>query len=295
MSRLRRALTLGATVALLAAPGTAHAAPAGPWDAFNLSPSATRTQLPRAINAHGGCGDQPAGRARPARRRRSAAAGRSCSTSAARSAARSRSTPPARGQLGLAFAESSTVRRHHLGRDDRRPAQPRRRDHGRRQRADRLHDPDRAPARRLPLPDAVPRVRHVGRRRRGLGALHRGADDGRPERLRELLLLERRPAQPHLVRGRLHRADEHDRPRAGADVAGAGRAVEQHRRWSASATSILTDGAKRDRTVWPGDLGIAFPTAYTSTGDTVSTRNALHDDVRPAVQQRARSPTPVRR
>ena len=39
--------------------------------------------------------------------------------------------------------------------------------------------------------------------------------------------------------------------------------------------TILTDGAKRDRTVWPGDLGIALPAAYASTGDTVSTRNAL--------------------
>ena len=42
-----------------------------------------------------------------------------------------------------------------------------------------------------------------------------------------------------------------------------------------TGASILTDGAKRDRTVWPGDLGVAFPTAYTSTGDTASTRNAL--------------------
>ncbi|WP_272140116.1 alpha-L-rhamnosidase-related protein [Stigmatella ashevillensis] len=40
-------------------------------------------------------------------------------------------------------------------------------------------------------------------------------------------------------------------------------------------TSVLTDGAKRDRSVWPGDLGIALPTQYVSTNDTVSTRNAL--------------------
>lgn len=31
--------------------------------------------------------------------------------------------------------------------------------------------------------------------------------------------------------------------------------------------SILTDGAKRDRTVWPGDLGVAVPAAFYSTGD----------------------------
>ena len=74
---------------------------------------------------------------------------------------------------------------------------------------------------------------------------------------------------------RLHRPDEHDQPDA--------RAARGPRRTrsgatpasSASATRILTDGAKRDRTVWPGDLGISFPTAYASTGDTVSTRNAL--------------------
>ena len=39
------------------------------------------------------------------------------------------------------------------------------------------------------------------------------------------------------------------------------------RRWSTAP--------KRDRTVWPGDLGIAVPTAYASTDDLVSTRNAL--------------------
>jgi hypothetical protein len=50
--------------------------------------------------------------------------------------------------------------------------------------------------------------------------------------------------------------------------------------WDNSATvgvgtSVLTDGAKRDRTVWPGDLGVSVPTAYVSTNDLTSTRNAL--------------------
>ncbi|MFE2427668.1 trehalase family glycosidase [Streptomyces sp. NPDC059373] len=50
--------------------------------------------------------------------------------------------------------------------------------------------------------------------------------------------------------------------------------------WDNSATvavgdSVLVDGAKRDRTVWPGDLGIAVPTQYASTNDLVPTRNAL--------------------
>ncbi|KAH8666293.1 Six-hairpin glycosidase-like protein [Xylariales sp. PMI_506] len=39
--------------------------------------------------------------------------------------------------------------------------------------------------------------------------------------------------------------------------------------------SILTDGAKRDRTVWPGDLGVAVPASFYSTGDLESTGNAL--------------------
>lgn len=40
-------------------------------------------------------------------------------------------------------------------------------------------------------------------------------------------------------------------------------------------TSIFTDGGKRDRLVWDGDLAIAFPTAYLSYNDTTSTKNAL--------------------
>lgn len=39
--------------------------------------------------------------------------------------------------------------------------------------------------------------------------------------------------------------------------------------------SILVDGAKRDRTVWPGDLGISQGTAFVSTGDTISARNSI--------------------
>jgi hypothetical protein len=50
--------------------------------------------------------------------------------------------------------------------------------------------------------------------------------------------------------------------------------------WDNSGTvgvgdTILVDGAKRDRTVWPGDLGIEIPTAYAAFNDTVSARNAL--------------------
>jgi hypothetical protein len=50
--------------------------------------------------------------------------------------------------------------------------------------------------------------------------------------------------------------------------------------WDNSATvgagdEILVDGAKRDRTVWPGDLGVSVPTEFASLGDVTPTRNAL--------------------
>lgn len=35
------------------------------------------------------------------------------------------------------------------------------------------------------------------------------------------------------------------------------------------------DGAKRDRAVWPGDMGIAVPTQFVSTFDLLPTKNAL--------------------
>jgi len=42
-----------------------------------------------------------------------------------------------------------------------------------------------------------------------------------------------------------------------------------------SGSTILVDGAKRDRTVWSGDMGVSTPTAFVSLGDTASTRNGL--------------------
>ncbi|KAH7099674.1 Six-hairpin glycosidase [Auriculariales sp. MPI-PUGE-AT-0066] len=38
---------------------------------------------------------------------------------------------------------------------------------------------------------------------------------------------------------------------------------------------LMVDGAKRDRAVWPGDMGVAVPTAFVSTGDLLATRNSL--------------------
>jgi hypothetical protein len=43
-----------------------------------------------------------------------------------------------------------------------------------------------------------------------------------------------------------------------------------------TGAGILSDGAKRDRAVWPGDLGVSLPTEYASTDDVASTRNALN-------------------
>ncbi|KAH8101215.1 Six-hairpin glycosidase [Cristinia sonorae] len=50
--------------------------------------------------------------------------------------------------------------------------------------------------------------------------------------------------------------------------------------WQNNATlgvagPIIVDGAKRDRAVWPGDMGVAVPTQFVSTNDLIPTRNAL--------------------
>jgi hypothetical protein len=42
-----------------------------------------------------------------------------------------------------------------------------------------------------------------------------------------------------------------------------------------SGDSVLADGAKRDRSIWPGDLGISAITDYVAFGDTVSIKNDL--------------------
>lgn len=42
-----------------------------------------------------------------------------------------------------------------------------------------------------------------------------------------------------------------------------------------NGSTVLTDGAKRDRLIWPGDMSIAVESAAVSTGDLASVRNAL--------------------
>lgn len=39
--------------------------------------------------------------------------------------------------------------------------------------------------------------------------------------------------------------------------------------------TIIVDGAKRDRAVWPGDMGVAVPSTFVSIGDLDSVKNAL--------------------
>ncbi|HEX4787562.1 MAG TPA: hypothetical protein VH372_03810, partial [Actinospica sp.] len=42
-----------------------------------------------------------------------------------------------------------------------------------------------------------------------------------------------------------------------------------------TGSEVLVDGAKRDRSVWPGDMGVSATTAYVSTDDLASVRNSL--------------------
>ncbi|TGO89117.1 hypothetical protein BPOR_0124g00060 [Botrytis porri] len=43
----------------------------------------------------------------------------------------------------------------------------------------------------------------------------------------------------------------------------------------ANGTSVLTDGAKRDRLVWPGDIAISGPSVFVSTNDMTTIKNSL--------------------
>ncbi|MEK8174824.1 hypothetical protein NKH77_54515 [Streptomyces sp. M19] len=148
-------------------------------------------------------------------------------------------------------------------------------------------------ARRLPLPDGgQPELRRGGADR-SRGPDHLRAARGGPARLPQLLLLRRRSAQPGLVRGAYT---------VQTNIVGNG----QGRVWGAppvgwdnSATvgeageSVLVDGAKRDRTIWPGDLGVSVLTDYVSLGDLRSVRNSLqtlyhHQSAEGAFPTRAR-------
>ncbi|KAL0485203.1 MET18 [Acrasis kona] len=40
-------------------------------------------------------------------------------------------------------------------------------------------------------------------------------------------------------------------------------------------SSVLVDGAKCDRTIWAGDLGVSIPSAFASTNDLDAIKNAM--------------------
>ncbi len=54
-----------------------------------------------------------------------------------------------------------------------------------------------------------------------------------------------------------------------------------------SGASVILDGAKRDRWVWPGDMGVAVPSALYSTGDLESGKNSLQTLFDNQVRRRA--------
>ncbi|RDW95315.1 six-hairpin glycosidase-1 [Coleophoma crateriformis] len=44
----------------------------------------------------------------------------------------------------------------------------------------------------------------------------------------------------------------------------------------ANGSSVITDGAKRDREIWPGDMSVAVPSIFVSTNDLESVKNSLN-------------------
>lgn len=64
-------------------------------------------------------------------------------------------------------------------------------------------------------------------------------------------------------------------------ILGGGWLNDQQLDLGTNGDTVYVDGSKRDRTVWPGDLGIALPSIFVSTGDwagVVNTLNVLYDD-----------------
>ncbi|TVY36183.1 hypothetical protein LSUB1_G007211 [Lachnellula subtilissima] len=44
----------------------------------------------------------------------------------------------------------------------------------------------------------------------------------------------------------------------------------------ANGSTVLTDGAKRDREIWPGDMTVSIPAVFVSTNDMVSVENGIN-------------------
>ncbi len=58
-------------------------------------------------------------------------------------------------------------------------------------------------------------------------------------------------------------------------ILGSGWMNDQNLDLGSTGSTIYVDGSKRDRTVWPGDLGIAVPSILVSTGDWAGVANTL--------------------
>ena len=273
MAGLRRVLIVGASFALLASPGAAHAAPAGPWDAFNLSPSAARTQLPRTIATSAGAVTNPeavlTGGATTL-----GTGGRVTLDFGQEVGGTITVHATGQGRLGMAFAESSA---YIDITSDATTGGSRNRDGAI------TVDVDGATDYTTPLP----------LQRGGFRYLTLFLDSGTSvavDRVSVHYTAAPTMPDPSAYANYFYSSDDllNRIWYAGAYTVQTNTIdPTQGRTWPAPdalwsntgiagvGASILTDGAKRDRTVWPGDLGVAFPAAYVSTGDTDSTRNAL--------------------
>ncbi len=190
MAGFRRVLIVGASFALLASPGAVRRARRSPWDAFNLSPSAARTQLPRTIAEPGAvthldavlsCGATTLG-----------GGGRVTLDFGQEVGGTVTVRATGQGRLGMAFAESSA---YIDITSDATTGGSRNRDGAI------TVDVSGATDYTTPLPlqrggfrylTLFPGVGYVGGRRRRLGALTAAPTMADLERVRELLLLERR-------------------------------------------------------------------------------------------------------
>ena len=275
MAGVRRVLTaVGAAVALLGLPGAAQAsAPSGPWDAYKLSPSSDRTQRPRTITASAGTVTNPQGVVSGGATtlgdggRVTLDFGQEVGGTVTLHASGS-------GQIGLAFAESSS---YIDITSDATTGGPRNRDGA------------------IPVDVNGPTdyTTPLALQRGGFRYLTIFLASGTSVDVSGVSVhFTAAPtmADPSAYDDYFYSSDDllNRIWYAGAYTVQTNTIdPTQGRSWPAPdalwantgvvgvGDTVLTDGAKRDRTVWPGDLGISFPTAYVSTGDTASTRNAL--------------------
>ena len=261
-------------VALLAAAAPAAAAPPGPWDAFNLSPGADRVQLPTAVNSTAGDVSDPQAVLGGRPTRLTGAGARLVLDFGQEVGGTVTVKLAGTGRVGLAFAESSTFIDVT---SDATTGGPRGRDG----------------AIMVDVAGTTEYTTPIALQRGGFRFLTLFLDSGGPVDVTGVSVhytAAPTMADPSAYANYFHSSDEllNRIWYAGAYTVQTNTIdPKQGRIWPAPdalwantgvvgvGDTILTDGAKRDRTVWPGDLGISLPAAYASTGDTVSTRNAL--------------------